>query len=136
MFDITSERYMSCNNSTIMVRAPNVKQKNFHKSKVKEAVEYRDKICKSLGLDPYSKKHSQNGRKHIKSHADKSCNLPVGVCLSSYVVKLADGSEQTYQRVIAEKSQMGKVKQKSFSVMKYGMDKAVALATAWRNQTN
>lgn len=136
MFDLASERYMSCSNSTIMVRVPNAKQKNFHKSKVKEAVEYRDKICKSLGLEPYSKMHSQNGRTHIKSHADKSSNLPVGICLSSYVVKLADGSEQTYQRVTTQKTQMGKAKQKSFSVMKYGTDKAVALAVAWRNQTN
>lgn len=134
MLEIDSERYMSCNNSTIMVRVPGCEQRNFHKSKVQEAIALRNENCILVGLDPYSKKHSQMGRKHTKSHADKNSDLPVGICMSSYKVKLADGSEQYYQRVIANVLRGGGAKKKSFSVMKYGMERSVALAIAWRDQ--
>lgn len=135
MFDIASERYMSCNRTTIMVRVPGCKQRNFHKSKVQDAIKVRNLLCVSVGIDPYSKSHSPSGRIHSKPHADKKSDLPVGICLSSYTKTLGDGSVQTYQRVIALGLPGSNTKSKSFSVMTYGKDQAISLAIAWRERS-
>lgn len=135
MTGIISQRYMSCNNSTIMVRVPGCKQANFHRSRSKDAIQKRDKLCRLVGLDPYSKTPSQAGRIHIYSHADKKSDLPVGLCFSQETRTLADGSEKTYRRVVAIGHPGSQPKTKSFSVQKYGEEQAVAMAIEWRDQT-
>ncbi|WP_345870294.1 hypothetical protein [Shewanella algae] len=135
MTGIVSQRYMSCNRSTIMVRVPGCKQRNFHKLKAQEAIKFRDKLCILVGRDPYAKSHHQAGRIHTQPHSDKSSELPAGICLASYKRVLADGSEQTYQRVIALGLPGSIPKSKSYSVMKYGKAEAIAMAIDWREKS-
>lgn len=130
-----SQRYLSCNKSTIMVRVPGCKQRNFHRSKTEEAIKTRNELCASVGLDPYAKYHPQAGRIHTQSHGDKTSDLPVGICFGQYKKILADGFEQTYQRVIALGFPGSNPKTKSYSVKKYGEAQAIALAIAWREQS-
>lgn len=118
-----------------MVRVPGCKQQNFHKSEALDALKCRDSLCRTVGIDPYTWTDFRAGRRLTQPRSDKTSDLPPGICLSSYKKILADGSEEIYQRVVAQGLPGAKKKTRSFNVSRYGLDQAIVLAIAWREQS-
>ncbi len=135
MVDVSAQRYMTSNSSTIMVRVPGFKQYNFHKSKLEEAIETRDRLCHSIGRDPYENFSFSARRTHTKSHSDKKSSLPVGISLCTQRKMLADGSETEYKIIVAIGCRGSIPKTRAFSIIKYGKQEALEKAIDWRNKT-
>lgn len=126
------QKYITINGSTVMVRVTGCPQKNFHISKLDEAIEYRNALCQSIGV-PFSKPSTHNSpRYHSKPHARKSSDLPVGLTYSVTRKKLANGTESIYTAIRAGVTINGKTYYKHFSVDTYGHSAAVNKAITFR----
>lgn len=134
MVDKIRERFITSNKSTIMVRVPGCKQKNFHKSKLQEAIKARDALCLLVGLDPASKYSFKGKRTHTHSHSDKKSNLPVGIFSCFKRKALVDGTEKLYESIVAIGHSGSKPKAKTYAVTKYGRHEDVAKAIEWRRK--
>lgn len=118
-----------------MVRVPGCKRQYFHKSKAFDALICRDNLCRSVGIDPYTLTDLRAGRRLSKPRKDKNSELPPGVFMTKDKKTMVDGSVKTYHRLVAYGLPGSKQKTKCFDLNKLGLKQAIAMAIAWREQS-
>lgn len=129
-----SLRFIQRTGNTLMVRVTGFPQKNFHISRIDEAIAHRDSLCRLAGLDPNKPFTYKNSRTHTKPYASKSNGLPIGIGIGYTKRELVCGGTKVYTCIRAGVTILGKTTYKSFSVDRLGYEVALKMAIDWREQ--
>lgn len=127
-------RFIQRTGNTLMVRVTGFPQKNFHISRIDEAIEHRDSLCREAGLDPNKPFSYKNSRTHIKNYASKSNNLPIGIGIAFTRRESVNGGTKVYTCIRVGVTILGKTTYKSFSVDRLGYEVALKMAIDWREK--
>lgn len=129
-----SHRFIQRTGNTLMVRVTGFPQKNFHISRIDEAIAYRNALCHEAGLDPEKPFSHKNSRTHIKPYASKGNCLPIGIGVGLTKRQTANGGTKVYTCIRAGVTIQGKTTYKSYSVDRLGYELALKMAVEWREQ--
>lgn len=127
-------RFITRTGNTLMVRVTGFSQANFHISLIKEAIAYRDSLCRQAGLDPHKPFTHKNARTHTKTYASKSNGLPIGIGVNYTNYKNAQGGVTVYTCLRASVTICGKTTYKLFSADRLGFEVAKKMAIDWREK--
>lgn len=133
-FPMQQFRFIQRTGNTLMVRVTGFPQKNFHISRIDEAISHRDSLCCEAGLDPNKPFTYKNSRTHTKPYASKSNGLPIGIGIGYTKREPANGGTKVYTCIRAGVTILGKTTYKSFSVDRLGYEVALKMAIDWREQ--